>query len=622
MTAICGFHGRRREAAAGLAAMLGALSDYGVERTQWTEGEIGLGCRSHPLPHDAAGPPLRYDRETGLAITADARLDDREAFCGALGLSRSERLGLSDAELILRAFVRWGRDCPNHLLGDYAFAVWDGRRRSWFCARDHVGARPLYYALTPEGFVFASAVEAVLAVPGVPDELDEAMVAAYLTRMDLKTTTRTLFTAVCKLPPGHTLTSTAPPPARDRRTRAPLARLERYWRPEHVPRARPASDDAYAEEFLDLFSRAVKDRSYGPDPVGAHLSGGLDSSSVAVLAARALRRRGRPPPLAFSWLPPLGGEPPSPAHVPEYAHIDAVCAREALQVFHCALSPDDVVAVLRRDGAYPGIQSHINEEATQRCAAERGVRVLLSGWGGDEGVSFNGAGYERHLLLSGRWRLLLVEGRGREPLRHLAGTALSLMHPDLRASLRRGVRRLRGVHERRWFIDPALERRTRFPTTPILQQVGTRRTQLARLQSGHLSARMEGWAASGARHGIEYRYPLLDRRVLEFALGLPPEQFRRGKQNRWLMRHALRPVLPPEVCWNPSKGDPARVEPLIDAFAEALPIVRRMLDARIEPSARARYIDMRRLRERLDAARFRKKPWLVPLQNTLLFLDF
>ena len=133
---------------------------------------------------------------------------------------------------------------------------------------------------------------------------------------------------------------------------------------------------------------------------------------------------------------------------------------------------------------------------------------------------------------------------------------------------------------------------------------------------------MEGWAASGAHHGIEYRYPLLDRRVLGFALGLPAEQFRRGQWTRWLMCYALRSVLLPEICWNSCKDDPARLEPLLDAFAEALPVVRRMLDARAKPPSRTRYVDLPRLRERLDADRFRANPQFAPLANALQFLNF
>ena len=111
----------------------------------------------------------------GAWLAADARLDDRDGLCDALGVAGT----LADAELILRAWLRWGRDCPRHLLGDYAFALWDMRHRTLFCARDHVGARPFYYALPGEGIVFASAVEAVLAVPGVSHGLEEAVVASH-----------------------------------------------------------------------------------------------------------------------------------------------------------------------------------------------------------------------------------------------------------------------------------------------------------------------------------------------------------------------------------------------------------------------------------------------------------
>ena len=605
-----------------LGAMLDALADYGPGRAEWCDGPVGLGqrCRwdagagAPPGERAPAEPAVRLHRcrEAGLALAADARLDDRETLRAALGCREA---GASDGELILRAYRRWGRGCPNRLLGDYAFALWDARRRTLFCARDHIGARPFYYARTGRRFVFASAVPAVLAAPGVPGQLDEDLVAAYLTRIALNTTTRTFFAAVRKLPPGHALTVTG-----DGRLR-----IERYWRPEDAPRARPASGDARAQECLDLCAKAVRDRLRGPGPVGTHLSGGLDSSGVAVLAARELRRQRRAAPLAFTWLPALGGGRPRPEHAPEYALVDAVCRQEGLRTLHCASGPDDVLAVLRRDGALPGIaQSHLNEEAVQRRAEALGVRVLLSGWGGDQGVSFSGfPGYAGQLLLTGRWLRLIAHLRSREgrPLRRLVHVALELAHPDLPRDVRRWLRG-KEPDRRRWLVAPAFRRRAKRIGSGTLRAVGTRRMQLWRLRAGHLSRRMEGWAASGACRGIEYRYPLLDRRVLEFALGLPPEQFRQGKLGRWVMRRAFDSVLPPEVCWHTGKHDPARVESLDDAFAETLPMVRRELVACAAPPLRSRYIDMPRLLESLDADRYRAARRFSPILNALAFLDF
>ena len=625
---ICGIHGERIGAADGLGAMLTALADYGAQASGWTEparegagaacrkeeSAVALGCRWSPVAEEGgrSGDALRIDRGSGLAVVADVRLDDRSALCDALGVPHAERGGLDDRDLIARAWARWGRDCPNHLLGDYAFAVWDRRARTLFCARDHIGARPFYYAETARGFVFASAVEAVLAAPGVDDRLDEATVATWLVRRNLLTNTRTFFEQVRKLPPGHALEVAAGAPPR----------LRRYWRPEQAPRVRRASDDAYAEELLDLCARAVRDRLRGPDPVGAHLSGGLDSSVVAVLAARELRRAGRPPPLAYTWLPPRDRQPAA-AGAPEYDVIDAVCAGEGLRLFHhCDVSFEDALAMLRRDGAYPGRVFSLREESVQRQAGEHGVRVLLSGWGGDEGVSFNGRGFHAQLLLGGRWLRLAAECRAHGwGLRKVLGeTAKSLAHPHLLDRLRRPLRGGRSSYSHA-FIAPAFVRRQPPLPLPRRRAVGMRRTQLCLLQDGHLIRDTEALAASGARFGIEYRFPLLDRRLLEFVLGLPPEQFWRGGVGRWLMRHAAQALLPSDCCRRLAKDDARMLLGVTeDVEARVLLAVRRALRAGSASPTRTRYVDMSRLLASLDHGPAMPTKEKIALRHALSFL--
>ena len=622
---VCGIHAPG--GTHGLAAMLTAFGRT-AHGGEWTAAGVGLGFRCTPA--GPAGPDtdaLHVDREADLAVVADVRLDDREGLCDALGVHRSERADLADGGLLLRGYRRWGRDLPNRLFGDYAFAVLDAGKRILFCARDPAGVRPCYYAATTRGFAFASTVDAVLAAPGVSDALDEAVVARSLTCAGFFSTDRTFFKDVRKLPPGHSLTlgiDASSPPA--------VPRLERYWRPEHAPAVRRSSDDDYAEEFLSLCAQAVAARLGGADPIGTHLSGGLDSSGIAVLAARELRRRSRPAPLAFSWLPDPSGRPPSEAHAPEYDAVDAVCRQEGLTVFHRAPSAADMVRVLRLDGARPGVHVLPSEEVVQRCAAEQGVRVLLSGWGGDQGASFNGRGHRAHLLLSGHWGRLAALGRavGKSPLRAFADATLPLVHPDARRWLRR---RLRGADHgqgdfsdepwlRRWLVHPALARRTGVKPVRGPRIFNMRQALLWGLRDGAVVERIEGWAASGARHGIEYRYPLLDRRLLQFALGLPPEQFLRGEWSRWLMRHALRDVLPAPILWNRSKRDPARYDPMFDAFAASLPLVRELIEEREAPPSRACHLDMPRLLDRLDADRFRAEPRWASIHCALQLLDF
>ena len=616
MNAICGVWTRAGDVPDGLDGMLAALpcreTDAGVA---WTDGPVRLGGRGDPRVTD--DPSVRWpyvDRAAGLAVAASARLDDRDALADALGIPRPQRAGLPDGEFILRAYERWGDTCPERLLGDYAFAVWDARRRRLFCARDHIGTRPFYYHLGAQRVVFASGVAAVLAAPGVSGALDESAVATRLTYGGRPFGAHTFFRAVRRLLPGHALA-----------VEGGAASIARWWRPENVPPVGAASDGAHAEAFLDLYARAVEDRLRGAGPVGVHLSGGLDSSSIAVLAARALRDTGRPAPIAFGWHPPPGDGPLTAAAAAEYGPIEAVSRQEGLRVCYRPPAAADALAFLRRDVALTeGEPTLAHEEVVQRCAAERGVRIMLSGWGGDEGISFDGRGYYPQLLREGRLGVLWREfrERGRRPLRSiLTEAALPLLFPRALPVVDR-LRRGEWPVRKRTFIHPEFARRARLLPPPVLSRAGVRAMQISLLQHGHLGARMEGWAVRGACHGIEYRYPLLDRRVLEFALGLPPEQFRRGRRSRCLMRRALGTILPPEVCWNPTTMDPTRYGPLEDAFADALPAVRSLLEARAAPPSRSRYLDMPRLTADLDAARFRRHSRRWAIVHALRFLDF
>ena len=580
MYQVCGIWQRDGGPPDGLDGMLAALPG-GADgpNLRWTGGDVALACRG-PSPRAPDAP--RYDGRLRLAVAAAARLDGR----GELG----RRLGLPAAappgEFILRAYRRWGSECPAHLLGDFALAVWDPGRRVLFCARDHIGARPLYYNLTQSRFAFASSIPAVLAAPGVPDGLDHEEVARWLSAGPSPPGERTMRRAVRRIPPGHAL-----------EVGAGEARLVRWWRPEFTAPPPLRSDDECAEAFLDLFGRAVRDCLSSAGRVGAHLSGGLDSSSVAALAARELRASGRHPPMAFTWHPaPPSDRPRTSAEATEHGLIEAVARVEGLRVVHCPPNRADVLARLRRDPTLGEAASTlVHQEAVTRRAQALGVDVLLSGWGGDEGVSFNGRGHYDRLFATGRWGELWREvgSRSPRPLRHilLAVAPPAFVRPPLHAlgHLIRGE----PLPRRRSFLRR--RRRRSAPARPAAWWPGVREWQLHLLLAGHVGGRVEGWAECGARYGVEHRHPLLDRRLLEFALGLPPECYRRGVWSRWLMRHALRSVLPEQVLWNRDKRDPVRGRALEQATLTAFEELRGQLRARTRPPRRAQYLDMSRL---------------------------
>lgn len=591
--AICGIHRRSDTNANAVVAMLAALPGSG--RTGGTDqGPVSF--RYRDLWADPAETaPVRERRSVpGLAVIADARLDNRAELAEAIGLAGPERDGIEDSHLILRAYQRWGEACPPRLHGDYAFAIWNSLEQRLFCARDAVGARPFFYSQLPGGqFSFASDIAAALAAPGVDDRLDDSQVAAFLMatwREGVSGTDGTFFRAVRSLPPGHSIT-----------VDAKSERVERWWRPEDAPPVRHECDEDYESEFLDHYRRAVRDRLHGAHPVGVHLSGGLDSSSVAVLAARELRPLGRKP-HAFCWHPPPAGSHTS-EEADEYRLIESVCAQEQLQPLYHAASADHIVGMLRKDVTrVPNRDGTLlHESLVQDSAAGLGVRVVLSGWGGDEVASYSGAGYYVELLREGRLGQLHREARGlsnRPWMFLLRNVVLPAAHPHAAGILERLLQR-ELPRRRQSYAAPGLARKYRKPR-PFARESGIRQTQLARLKPGHLNRRMEDWAASGSRAGVEYRFPLLDRRLIEFVLGLPAEQFRRGPRSRWFMRRALRSVLPPPVLERSVKTDPARYRPWRQAFDEALPTVHRHLSARSEPPARAEYLDMPMLLAHLE----------------------
>ena len=629
MTSFCGVLHAAERACSGdidraVAGMLSAAAIGDSAAAAWQSGAVGLGEGRTPVTRCTPGVRSADD---GLAVVAWARLDDREALGVAVGVPASQ----DDHALILGAYRRWGTDCPKHLLGDYAFAIWDGQRGRLFCARDHIGVRPLYYAQTSRAFVFAGSVEAVLAGPGVDQRLDEATVATYLRFVGWGTCTasRTFFRAVRMLPGGHAMV------VEGGRHRCGTPRIWRYWAPEDAPVLRPASDDDYVHAFLDLYQRSVRDRLRGAGPIGVHLSGGLDSSSIAVLANHELRTQGRPSPQAFSWLPPnreaMGNVSAEAAR--EYGLVEAVAAQESLTVSYQALTPADFLTAFEADAALPWAHTSVLESSVQRQAVAGGVQVMLSGWGGDQGVSASGRDHYTRLLLGGCLGefAALAEARGvGNPLRRASAAMLACVPSArvVRVAWRRVRRRVRREPSRdpRQFASPALARLARLEFMPGV--LGVRQGQATRLGNIKMRPRLEQEVASGIRNGVEYRYPLLDRRILEFALGLPPRMFLRPAGNRFIMRQAAgRPVgpegramLPPAVRWNESKRELTVWQAYAEVLASALPAFRERLTERMPP--RAGYLDMPCLMESLDADRFMRDPPLEGLSRALLFLDY
>ncbi|HEY7142190.1 MAG TPA: asparagine synthase-related protein, partial [Methylomirabilota bacterium] len=438
----------------------------------WLDGPVGLGHRMlHATPESCRETfPLAGDTR-GTVVTADVRLDNRTELMSALGLARRPAVEVGDGELLLRAWERWGEECPARLRGDFAFALWDARRRVIFCARDPAGVKPLYYHLGPRVFAVASGTGALLAVPDVPRRLDELRIAAWLVRgVDDRAVTS--WEGLLRLPGGHGLAVTA-------RGGAPRA----YWQLDPARGLRLTSDLEYAERFRDLFTDAVRCRMRSASPVAAALSGGLDSSSV-VCVARAIQEAAGTGPLRTytARFPTIPG-------CDEGAEVALIEARGGLAPRHLRGDTLDPLGDLEKRAGLedetfhaPGYYMH---RALYDTARSDGVRVFLEGTGGDLVVS-HGTGYLHDLARQGRWLALGREARQlsqsfQRPTWRTLRAVTGAVAPPL---LRRTWRRLR----RRGLLGP-----------PMIRADFARRIGLEeRLRAAELSG--PGYAAEAARY--------------------------------------------------------------------------------------------------------------------------
>ena len=620
VAAVCGIVARNG-VPEGLPAALAAVAHWGPRAFAWQADGAALGVRQ----------PIEPSRRNALhhgddiVVVADIRFDDREALCDALDVDRGRRSATTDAALVARAWRKWGEKAPDALYGDFAFVVYDVRRRHLFCARDHVGVRPFYFAALPDRFVFSSHPRGVLDVPGVPLDLDETWVATALACVPHIIPRNTPYSAMNQLPAGHALAVDC--------DRGGVAREWRYWRPERMPRAAPATDAAYAEELLDHCQRAVRVRLPAARPghrgtdTALHLTGGIDSSAITVLANRELRRQGRPPPVAYCWQPPPSG----PDETPEHRRIEAVRSQEGIALHYEGGQID--AAQLANQMRSDGTLAVGSDMGTSALAAEAGARCLLSGLGGDDCVSSPGYGLVPHLLLRAQWSTLATElrARRRPPLASIAIDLASALRPTFQkrySAARRsrtplwallvGLTSMRRLGSK--FLASEFASRVGPNTMP--RQWGVRSTHLKFLTDGHLAARAHGEVEDGMGHGVEWRYPLLDRRLLEFGISLPDASYYRYP-GRLVMRQAFDGLLPTVVCWNTDKTEPCRFEDACDRLADAFPILLAAIEERQAAPRHARYMELPRVLDQLrDHVAFRARPRPEGIDTALALLDF
>ncbi|HEY0514521.1 MAG TPA: asparagine synthase-related protein [Thermoanaerobaculia bacterium] len=488
--------------------------------------------------------PLLDPRRQVCAVF-DGRLDNRSELIARL--EPAAGADASDVGLLLAAYLEWGEACTDHLLGDFAFAVWDAGRRRLLCAVDPLGIKPLHYARAGSLICFASDAVQVLGHPAVPDGYNEVEIAAYLAGR-CEDPERSFFAAVHKLAPGRRLIATDEG-----------LRVERYWSPP-AREIRYGRDDDYAAHFLEILQRAVTDRLRGAGKfVGIAMSGGLDSTSVAALAHRAPGPGARGYTFAFDRLTECDERSYSRAMTGELGlDVEPIAAERLWRLESPALPP------FSPDTPFTGWRT-CYQEIFRRMVA-RGSRVLLMGHGGDDLLRGSSLIYAERLR---RGDLAAVQ----EIVRHARGrkdpVLRSLYQYFARPHLPAGADRLlRSTLGRREGLPPAwihpdFARRTRLAgrlkgirkisASPARQDVH------ANLVGVPWYWRLANWHdRNAASFGIEVRHPFLDRRLCEYVLAIPGEQLFRLDSHKNLLRRSMTGILPEVVRVRPGKTKFAR----------------------------------------------------------------
>ena len=559
-----------------LARLTARMKYRGPDATSTlTCGRVGFGftlSRTGEPGHDESQPVL--STASGCVIAADARVDDRARFRDALAdKTGAPPATASDAELILRGYEAWGSGLTDRLLGDFAFAVWDPRAGTLFCARDHIGVKPLYYAVVGSTVLVSNSSRCLRGHPQVSDRPDEKAIGDYLIFGFNRHADRSAFADIRRLPPAAALTVDGSAPTH--------VSVRRYWRLPVADVVRYRRESEYIERFNSLFSEAVADRVRGSAAV--LMSGGLDSTSVAATARRVQSRRAGESRLeAFTYFYDTLMED-------EEADYAAIAADAVGLPLRRVRLDDDRAAELwltaDADTPEPMAIPMTGNMTRFFTTSATGIRVGLTGEGGDPAT---------HLLPDDGLRYL-----GKHAIAGgLAAWSYRRRHGRLpRIGLRTAIRHRLGSSSTNpavyppW-LNPAMEQsfglRDRFdalnaaPSDPDAVRPAAHR----HLASPDWSSILGSYDPGYTKFPADVRHPWLDIRLVSFLLRLPPIPWCVEKE---IVRRALHPVLPSAIVDRPKA--PLAGHPLFDATRDGLPEV---LDVASRVPGLAEFVDVDR----------------------------
>ncbi|MTW21759.1 XrtA/PEP-CTERM system amidotransferase [Allochromatium palmeri] len=560
---MCGISGlfdtreRRDVDAALLARMNQSLFHRGPdEGGQHIEPGVGLAHRRLSIIDLASGQQPLFNEDQTVVVVYNGEIYNFQELARELTAAGHRFRTHCDTEVIVHAWEEWGERCVERFRGMFAFALWDRNRETLFLARDRLGIKPLHYAWRPDGqLLFGSEIKALLEDASLSREIDPLAVEEYFA-YGYVPDPRSIFKSIHKLPPGHTLSI--------RRGANQRPESREYW--DVAFRSNGVQDVGEATvEVIERLREAVNIRLVAEVPLGAFLSGGVDSSAVVAMMAGLSDQPVNTCSISF-------GDPA----FNESAYAEQVARRYETNHHVESVEPDDFELIERLAGIYDEPYADSSAMPTYRVCelARKRVTVCLSGDGGDE--SF--AGYRRY-----RWHLHEERVRGRIPqwFRGPVFGLLGALYPKadwapkvLRAKSTLQALALDSVEGyfesvsiltdgvRRNLFSARLKRELQgYSAVEVLRRHAVRAPEhpLSRVQYLDMKTYLPGDILTkvdraSMAHALEVRVPILDHVFLDWASGLSPDLKYAGGEGKWILKKALEPYLGSETLYRPKMG--------------------------------------------------------------------
>ncbi|MEE8379131.1 MAG: asparagine synthase-related protein [Gammaproteobacteria bacterium] len=523
----------------------------------WVKGSVAMGqCMLHTTPESLEEKQPLTNEDESLILVMDGRVDNwlelRKELLGHGVMLRNR----SDAELVLRSYELWGKNCLPNIDGDFALVIWDVRRQLAFCARDRVGNKPFYYHWDGKSFVFASELHTILSLPWVKQELNDGMLAEFLA-CEWYSREETFWLGIMRLVAAHRM-----------EIRASGLKQQKYWSPDFSKTLPYKKDEEFVEHYRVIFADIVKRMSRSQATLSCEVSGGLDSSALFAMAEHLRRQHLLQAPSIDGYTLDFHNDPA--ANELEYARaVGKHWGKEIREILPSRLPISwyrQWTEHYRDLMPYPNGAMAINIRTAARL---RGSRILMTGIGGDEWL-WGDRGYYAELLSKGHWPELFnvlmrdcSDSGMRNSIKWLLQHGVAPLLPEI---VKRPFRKLTQItqpkkEDRQAWLSPSMRvtlQQRRQQHRDLWRREEVRygvRSQLMTLQDAFGTFSHESEERLAAREGVELRRPFWHPTLVQFAFSTPTQWRLRGNADRVLHRQSMAKLLPKVVLQRQTKAD-------------------------------------------------------------------